>query len=94
MWAEESIMYQIYPLGMCGAPFENDGIPAHRILKVLDWIDHLRKLHVNAVYFGPVFESDTHGYNTRDYKKIDTRLGTNEDFKIMPAGGSRSFRMF
>lgn len=83
MWAEESVMYHIYPLGMCGAPFENDGIPAHRILKVLDWIDHLRKLHVNVVYFGPVFESDTHGYNTRDYKKIDTRLGTNEDFKTV-----------
>ena len=31
--------------------------------------------------FNPVFESDTHGYNTRDYKKIDVRLGTNEDFK-------------
>lgn len=27
-----------------------------------------------------MFESDTHGYNTRDYTKIDTRLGTNEDF--------------
>lgn len=31
--------------------------------------------------FLPVFESDTHGYNTRDYRKIDVRLGTNEDFK-------------
>ena len=31
--------------------------------------------------FNPVFESDTHGYNTRDYKKIDVRLGTNKDFK-------------
>ena len=81
MWAEESIMYQIYPLGMCGAPFENDGIPASRILKVLDWIPHLVKLGVTAVYFGPVFESDTHGYNTRDFRKIDVRLGTNEDFK-------------
>lgn len=28
-----------------------------------------------------MFESDPHGYNTRDFKKIDTRLGTNEDFK-------------
>ena len=41
----------------------------------------LKKLGINAIYFSPVFESDTHGYNTRDYKKIDTRLGTNEDFK-------------
>ena len=35
----------------------------------------------NAVYFSPLFESDTHGYNTRDYRKLDVRLGTNEDFK-------------
>ena len=81
MWAEESVIYQIYPLGMCGAPYENDGIQAHRILEVKDWIPHLVKLGITAVYFCPVFESDSHGYNTRDYKKIDCRLGTNEDFK-------------
>ena len=81
MWAYESVFYQIYPLGFCGAPFENDGVLAHRILKVNDWIPHIRKLGADAIYFSPVFESDTHGYNTRDYTKIDTRLGTNADFK-------------
>lgn len=81
MWAYESVFYQIYPLGFCGAPFENDGISEHRILKVDDWIPHIEKLGANAIYFSPVFESDTHGYNTRDYTKIDTRLGTNEDFQ-------------
>lgn len=81
MWAYESVFYQIYPLGFCGAPFENDGVLEHRILKVNDWIPHIKKLGANAIYFSPVFESDTHGYNTRDYKKIDVRLGTNEDFK-------------
>ncbi len=81
MWYEEACFYQIYPLGFCGAPFENDGIPESRILKVIDWIPHLVKLNINAIYFSPVFESDTHGYNTRDYSKIDTRLGTNLDFK-------------
>lgn len=80
MWAYESVFYQIYPLGFCGAPFENDGVAAHRILKVNDWIAHIKKLGANAIYFSPVFESDTHGYNTRDFTKIDTRLGTNEDF--------------
>jgi glycosidase len=80
-WGYESVFYQIYPLGFCGAPFENDGVAEHRILKVLDWIDHIKATGCNAVYFSPVFESDTHGYNTRDYTKIDTRLGTNEDFK-------------
>lgn len=81
MWAYESVFYQIYPLGFCGAPFENDGVAEHRILKVLDWIDHFQKLGINAIYFSPVFESDTHGYNTRDYRRIDTRLGSNEDFQ-------------
>lgn len=81
MWAYESVFYQIYPLGFCGAPFENDGVPESRILKVIDWIPHIQKLGMNAIYFSPVFESDTHGYNTRDYTKIDCRLGTNEDFK-------------
>ena len=81
MWYEEAVFYQIYPLGFCGAPFENDGIAKSRILKVLDWIPHMKKLGINAIYFSPVFESDTHGYNTRDYGLIDTRLGTNEDFK-------------
>ena len=81
MWAYESVFYQIYPLGFCGAPFENDGVLEHRILKVLDWIPHMVSLGVNAVYFSPLFESDTHGYNTRDYRRLDVRLGTNEDFK-------------
>lgn len=81
MWAYESVFYQIYPLGFCGAPFENDGVEVSRILKVIDWIPHMKKLGMDAVYFSPVFESDNHGYNTRNYKKLDCRLGTNEDFK-------------
>ena len=74
MWAYESVFYQIYPLGFCGAPFENDGVLKHRILKVNDWIEHIKNLGANAIYFSPVFESDTHGYNTRNYKKIDATV--------------------
>ena len=81
MWFNESVIYQIYPLGFCGAPVENDGVEVSRILKVIDYIPHLKKLNINAVYFCPVFESRCHGYDTSDYKKIDVRLGTNEDFK-------------
>ncbi len=81
MWAEESVFYQIYPLGFTGAPFENDGILVSRINKVKEWIPHMERLGINAVYFSPVFESDSHGYNTRDYRMLDVRLGSNEDFK-------------
>ena len=85
MWAYESVFYQIYPLGFCGAPFENDGKLEHRILKVEEWIPHIKRLGCNAIYFSPLFESDTHGYNTRDFQKVDCRLGTNEDFKHVAA---------
>ena len=80
MWAEESVFYQIYPLGFCGAPWINDGIQAHRIGKIGDWAEHIQQLGANAVYLSPLFDSDSHGYDTRDYCRIDPRLGTNEDF--------------
>lgn len=80
MWAFESVFYQIYPLGFCGAPKENDGETVNRIQKVSKWADHIEKLGCNAIYFSPVFQSDKHGYDTRDYRVIDCRLGTNKDF--------------
>lgn len=83
MWAANSVFYQIYPLGLCGAPKSNDGLLTPRILKVKEWIPHLKRLNVDAVYFSPVFESDRHGYDTRDYRKIDCRLGSNEDFALV-----------
>ncbi len=88
MWAEESVFYQIYPLGFTGVSFENNGGLAESekqggapILKVADWIPHMERLGINAIYFSPIFESDTHGYNTRDYRMVDRRLGSNADFK-------------
>lgn len=80
MWFEQAVLYQIYPLGMCGAPKENDGIQEHRILRVLDWVEHIKKTGADTVLFNPIFDSDRHGYDTRDYFTIDPRLGTNEDF--------------
>ena len=80
MWANESVFYQIYPLGFCGAPRENDGIPENRIGRIAEWAPHIQKLGANALYLSPIFESDRHGYDTRDYRKVDCRLGTNEDF--------------
>ena len=81
MWYNKSVIYQIYPLGFCGAPQTNDGVLENRINRVIDFIPHLTKLNVDAVYFCPVFESSAHGYDTKDYSKIDVRLGSNEDFK-------------
>ena len=80
MWAYEGIFYQIYPIGFCGAPTANDGKTVSRILKLKDWSSYLESLGSSSILLNPIFESDNHGYDTRDYKKIDCRLGTNEDF--------------
>lgn len=79
-WYNEAIFYHIYPLGLTGAPKENDyGTPVHRLNTLLPWIDHIKKIGCTALYIGPLFESVGHGYETTDYKKLDSRLGTNED---------------
>ena len=83
MWAYESVFYQIYPLGLLGAPLENDGKQVSRILELRKWIPHIKKLGADAVYLCPVFESDSHGYDTRDFSRIDCRLGSNEDFRVI-----------
>lgn len=83
MWFEKSVLYQIYPLGFCGAPEVNDGKLESRILKVVEYIPHLVSMNIDAVYFCPIFESSAHGYDTADFSKIDVRLGTNEDFKYV-----------
>ena len=82
-WVKQSVFYHIYPLGAFGCPRENKGeeTAGHRILRLIDWIPHLKEIGVNAIYLGPIMESGTHGYDTIDYYKIDSRLGTNSDFK-------------
>lgn len=83
-WIEKTNIYHIYPLGFCGCEkFRSEAkeLEKGRILKVIEWIPHLKKMHFNAVYFGPLFESFEHGYDTTDYYTVDKRLGTNAEFK-------------
>ena len=81
-WYDEAIFYHIYPLGLCGAPKENAyEEPVHRLRELFPWIGHIKELGCNAIYIGPLFESVGHGYETTDYKKLDSRLGDNADLK-------------
>ena len=80
-WIHDAVIYNIYPLGFCGAPKENDFQLAYRLDKLYDFIPHFREMGVNAILFNPVFESSKHGYDTIDYYKIDSRLGDNESFR-------------
>ena len=81
-WYERGVFYHMYPLGMTGAPKHNDVTEVTNRFEELDkWIPHIRSLGCNAIYIGPLFESTSHGYDTRDYKLVDRRLGDNDSFK-------------
>jgi len=96
-WFEEGTMYQIYPLGSPGGkpgqgggffgdvPAENDGTsrPTDSLLRIREYYEHFQKLGVTAIYFSPIFESETHGYDTVDYYMIDRRVGSLNDFKAI-----------
>ena len=96
-WYEGGIMYQIYPLGLTGAPWRNDGSnegarkvgshaeDGHRLLNIIDdgWIEHIQRLGATSVMLNPVCASDTHGYDTRDYTQVDARLGCSSDLRAV-----------
>ena len=85
-WYDEAVFYHIYPLGLTGAPKINSyEEPVHRLNTLIPWIAHIKEIGCNAIYIGPLFESVGHGYETTDYKKLDSRLGTNEDLTAFVA---------
>lgn len=79
-WYDGAVFYHIYPIGMTGAPRTNTfEAGEHRLNKLLDWLPHIKAIGCDAIYIGPLFESVAHGYETADYKKLDSRLGDNND---------------
>ena len=81
-WYHDAVFYHIYPLGLTGAPKQNGYCAAQqRFDELTAWLPHIQSIGCNAIYIGPLFESVGHGYETTDYKKADSRLGTNNDLR-------------
>ncbi len=81
-WYDEAVFYHIYPLGLTGAPKENPyEVTEHRLRSLWPWVGHLKEIGCNALYIGPLFESGSHGYDTTDYYRLDSRLGDNDDLR-------------
>lgn len=80
-WYDSAVFYHIYPLGLCGCPHDNNGETGAHFDKLKEWAEHAKRIGCNAIYIGPLFESGSHGYDTTDYRLVDRRLGTNDDFK-------------
>lgn len=77
--------YHLYPLGFLEAeprnpaPGQPDGPVAHRLRALDPWVDHVVELGAGGILLGPVFESETHGYDTVDACRVDRRLGDEAD---------------
>jgi cyclomaltodextrinase len=82
---DSAIIWHIYPLGFVGAYPAIDGAEhgAHSLRRIADWLDYARDLGVSVLQFGPIFASETHGYDTTDHFRIDPRLGDVEDFDFL-----------
>ncbi|MET7278228.1 alpha-amylase family protein [Kribbella sp. NPDC005582] len=75
------IWWQVYPLGFTGA----DSSPGHRLPHIVQWLDYVVELGCTGLLLGPIFASETHGYDTVDHFRIDPRLGDDEDFDALIA---------
>lgn len=85
-WSRNVIWWHVYPLGFLGAEdtaLGADSEPVDRLPRLEAWLPHLLELGCNGLALGPVFSSETHGYDTVDYHRIDARLGTAESLEAL-----------
>ena len=101
-WLEHAIGWHVYPLGFTGAPVHGDESDAAvaaapgtaRLDHLIDWLDYVQQLGLNVLQLGPVFESATHGYDTLDYFRIDSRLGDDAAFdRLIAAAHERGIKV-
>lgn len=87
-WVDHAVWWHVYPLGFTGAPAHalESGEPVqHRLTQLVPWLDHLVELGCNGLLLGPVFASQTHGYDTTDHLRLDPRLGDDGDWDALVA---------
>ncbi|MBW4550523.1 MAG: glycoside hydrolase family 13 protein [Aphanocapsa sp. GSE-SYN-MK-11-07L] len=64
------------------APPTLQGYKGGDLWGVIEKLDYLRNLGINAIYFTPIFQSTSnHRYHTHDYYQIDPLLGGNKAFQ-------------
>ena len=77
-WYRDAVVYQIYPFSFMDA--DNDGMGD--IQGIISKLDYIRDLGATAIWFSPLYVSPCkdYGYDVADYKNIDPKFGTMEDF--------------
>jgi cyclomaltodextrinase len=93
-WVKHAVFYQIFPDRFArslrtrhprgqqfkpwGSPPEEQGFQGGDLHGVVDHLDYLKQLGINAIYLNPIFASaSNHRYHTFDYFQVDPLLGSN-----------------
>lgn len=108
-WVKDAIFYQIFPdrfakstrvekphhLEMWDSLPTTHGFKGGDLIGVIEHLDHLVALGVNAIYFCPIFQSTAnHRYHTHDYFQVDPILGGNDAFKkLLDAAHAKNIRV-
>ena len=82
-WWKQAVVYQVYPRSFRDA--NGDGLGD--IAGITSRIPYLRQLGVDALWLSPFYPSELAdgGYDVIDYRNVDPRLGTLDDFDAMVA---------
>jgi len=105
----DAVFYQIFPdrfarsltlakpshLDEWGAPPTRHGYQGGDLIGIVEKLDYLKDLGVNAVYFTPIFQSaSNHRYHTHDYEKVDPMLGGNDALRrLLDAAHAKGMRV-
>ncbi|MDM7989156.1 alpha-amylase family glycosyl hydrolase [Arthrobacter sp. zg-Y877] len=100
-WVQHVVWWQVYPLGFAGAekaalpdPLPGTPMDRHGLTRLVPWLDYLVEMGASGLALGPVFASETHGYDTTDYYRIDPRLGDDADFdELIAQAHARGIRV-
>lgn len=87
-WWKQAVVYQIYPRSF--KDVNGDGLGD--IAGITEKMDYLQELGVDAIWLSPFYPSDLAdgGYDVIDYRNVDPRLGTMDDFDAMAAAAHRA----
>jgi glycosidase len=82
-WWEAGVVYQVYPRSFQ----DSDGDGVGDLRGILDRLDHIADLGVDAIWLSPIFPSPMvdFGYDVADYRDVDPIFGTLADLDALIA---------